>query len=148
MRNQFTQAIGELRGKLIDTSRRNKLINYRRPSKSTNLKIIDESAEFIFNYLVNEENKFKFKFIPEPKLDVIQKIDKGRIAIRNVSKDVGINSGDLWVTTNDVAEVPSGLIVGVVKTSRISDDQGFQELEIDPQFDLSETSYLFIEAKK
>lgn len=26
MRNQFTQAIGELRGKLIDTSRRNKLI--------------------------------------------------------------------------------------------------------------------------
>ncbi len=56
MKNQFTQAIGELRGKLIDTSRRNKLINYRRPSKSTNLKIIDESAEFIFNYLVNEEN--------------------------------------------------------------------------------------------
>ena len=34
MKNQFTQAIGELRGKLIDTSRRNKLINYRRPSKS------------------------------------------------------------------------------------------------------------------
>ena len=28
MRNQFTQAIGELRGKLIDTSRRKKLINY------------------------------------------------------------------------------------------------------------------------
>ena len=63
MKNQFTQAMGELRGKLIDTSRRNKLINYRRPSKSTNLKIIDESAEFIFNYLLNEENKFKFKFI-------------------------------------------------------------------------------------
>jgi len=94
MRNQFTQAIGELRGKLIDTSRRNKLINYRRPSKSTNLKIIDESAEFIFNYLVNEENKFKFKFIPEPKLDVTQKIDKDKIETLQKIVEESIHQGE------------------------------------------------------
>ena len=94
MRNQFTQAIGELRGKLIDTSRRNKLINYRRPSKSTNLKIIDESAEFIFNYLVNEENKFKFKFIPEPKLDVAQKIDKDKIETLQKIVEESIHQGE------------------------------------------------------
>jgi superfamily I DNA and/or RNA helicase len=62
----FTKGINELRDKLIDTSRRNKLINYKRPNKSKNLQIIDESAEFIYNYLVKEEGKFKFKFIPEP----------------------------------------------------------------------------------
>jgi superfamily I DNA and/or RNA helicase/KaiC/GvpD/RAD55 family RecA-like ATPase len=66
MSNLFSRGISELRDKLIDTSRRNKLINYKRPNKSKNLQIIDESAEFIYNYLVKEEGKFKFKFIPEP----------------------------------------------------------------------------------
>ena len=64
----FTKGINELRNKLIDTSKRNKLINYKRPNKSKNLQIIDESAEFIYNYLVKEEKKFKFKFIPEPSI--------------------------------------------------------------------------------
>lgn len=62
----FTKGINELRDKLIDTSRRNKLINYKRQSKSKNLKIIDESAEFIYNFLIKEEGKFKFDYIPEP----------------------------------------------------------------------------------
>ncbi|PRM90636.1 hypothetical protein CJ671_02165 [Aliarcobacter cryaerophilus] len=62
----FVKGINELRDKLIDTSRRNKLINYKRQSKSKNLKIIDESAEFIYNFLLKEEGKFKFNSIPEP----------------------------------------------------------------------------------
>lgn len=72
----FFKGIEELRNKLIDTSRRNKLINYKRQHKSKNLQIIDESAEFIYNYLVKDENKFKFKFIPEP---LISKEDLERI---------------------------------------------------------------------
>jgi superfamily I DNA and/or RNA helicase len=66
MSNLFSKGISELRDKLIDTSRRNKLIDYKRLSKSKNLIIIDESAEFIYNYLVKEDGTFKFKFIPEP----------------------------------------------------------------------------------
>ncbi|MDD3056600.1 MAG: DUF4011 domain-containing protein [Aliarcobacter sp.] len=66
--NLFFKGIEELRNKLIDTSRRNKLINYKRQNKSKNLQIIDESAEFIYNYLVKDEGKFKFKFIPEPSI--------------------------------------------------------------------------------
>ena len=69
MKEVFSRGIEELRNKLIDTSRRNKLINYKRPSKSRNLKIIDESAEFIFNHLVQNESKFEFKSIPEPDID-------------------------------------------------------------------------------
>ncbi len=74
----FTKGINELRDKLIDTSRRNKLINYKRANKSRNIQIIDESAEFIYTYLIKEEGKFKFKFVPEPlitKEDLI-KLDK------------------------------------------------------------------------
>lgn len=59
----FFKGIEELRNKLIDTSRRNKLINYKRQNKSKNLQIIDESAEFIYNHLVRDAWKFKFKFI-------------------------------------------------------------------------------------
>ena len=46
----FNKGIEELRNKLIDTSRRNKLINYKRQNKTKNLIIIDESAEFNYNY--------------------------------------------------------------------------------------------------
>lgn len=81
MNKQFSQGIDELRSKLIDTTRRNKLINYKRPSKSTNLKIIDESVEFIFNFLINDENKFKFKSVSEPKLDSNQKENKEKIEV-------------------------------------------------------------------
>lgn len=77
----------------------------------------------------------------------IQKIDKGRVLVRNVAREAAINTGDLWITTNDVAEVPSGLIVGVVKSISVSSDGGFQEVELELPFDFSETSYLFIEKK-
>jgi hypothetical protein len=78
MSNLFSKGISELRDKLIDTSRRNKLISYKRPSKSRNLIIIDESAEFIYNFLVKEEGTFKFKFIPEPAISQkdFEKIDE------------------------------------------------------------------------
>ncbi|MDD3343024.1 MAG: DUF4011 domain-containing protein [Sulfurospirillaceae bacterium] len=65
----FKNGLEELKAKLIDTSRRNKLINYRNPQKSRNLRIIDESPDFIFQHLVKDEKKFKFKFIPEPVID-------------------------------------------------------------------------------
>ncbi|WP_066154793.1 DUF4011 domain-containing protein [Aliarcobacter cryaerophilus] len=73
----FNKGIEELRNKLIDTSRRNKLINYKRQNKTKNLIIIDESAEFIYNYLVRDEGKFKFKFIPEPSISKsdLEKLD-------------------------------------------------------------------------
>ncbi|MBN2881459.1 DUF4011 domain-containing protein [Candidatus Woesearchaeota archaeon] len=78
MSNLFSKGISELRDKLIDSSRRNKLISYKRPSKSRNLIIIDESAEFIYDYLVKGEGIFKFKFIPEPAISKkdFEKIDK------------------------------------------------------------------------
>jgi superfamily I DNA and/or RNA helicase/very-short-patch-repair endonuclease len=85
MNNLFSKSLNELREKLIDTSRRNKLINYKRPSKSKNLKIIDESPEFIYNFLIKQEKSFNFKHIPEPEISKkdIEKID---IEINNLKE--------------------------------------------------------------
>ncbi|HIC78425.1 MAG TPA: DUF4011 domain-containing protein, partial [Sulfurovum sp.] len=56
----------QVRKKLLDLSKRNKLINYRYPSKAKNLRVIDESPEFIYQYLVFDEKVFTFKSIPYP----------------------------------------------------------------------------------
>jgi len=67
----FTARLEQTKRKLLDLTKRNKLINYRRPSKTKNLKIIDESAKFIYQHLVVEEKSFKFKYIPEPEIEKI-----------------------------------------------------------------------------
>lgn len=64
--SEFNKRLEQIRKRLLDLSKRNKLINYRRPAKSRNLKIIDESPEFIYDYLVSQEKTFKFKSIPYP----------------------------------------------------------------------------------
>lgn len=71
-KDTFYTGLAELQKKLIDTSRRNKLINYRVPPKSRFLRIIDESPDFIFQHLIEKEDKFKFLSIPEPEIDYVE----------------------------------------------------------------------------
>lgn len=66
--SEFTARLEQTRKKLLDLTKRNKLLNYKKPAKSRHLKIIDESPQFIYNFLVFEDKKFKFKYIPEPEL--------------------------------------------------------------------------------
>ncbi len=63
---EFDVGLEQVRKKLLDLSRRNRLINYRRPHRSKYLKFIDESPEFIYKFLVNDEKSFRFKSIPYP----------------------------------------------------------------------------------
>jgi len=67
--SEFRGRLEQTRRKLLDLTKRNRLINYKRPSKTRNLKIIDESPEFIYQHLVFEEESFRFESIPEPKFD-------------------------------------------------------------------------------
>ena len=62
----FRERLENTRKKLLDLTRRNRLINYRRPAKSRDVWIIDESPEFIYQYLLFQEKSFKFKSIPYP----------------------------------------------------------------------------------
>ncbi len=66
--SEFKSKLEQTRKKLLDLTKRNKLINYKRPSKTRNSKIIDESPEFIYQHLVFDETPFKFKFIKEPEI--------------------------------------------------------------------------------
>ena len=64
--SQFNARLQQTRVKLLDLTKRNKLVSYKKPPKTKYLKIIDESPDFIYERLVFEEGQFKFKFIPEP----------------------------------------------------------------------------------
>jgi cell shape-determining protein MreC len=75
----------------------------------------------------------------------ISKISNAKVEIRNVSKDVGVSEGDVWVTTNDVTEVPSSLVVGRISKVSKEAQESFQSLEIDAPFNLSATTYLMME---
>lgn len=74
----------------------------------------------------------------------VNKIENGSITIRNIPKSASVNIGDIWITTNDVDEVPSGVIVGKVKQVREDPSTGFKEIELELPYTLQETNYLFI----
>jgi len=86
--SEFKNKLEQIRKKLLDLTRRNKLINYRKPTKSRYLKIIDESPEFIYNQLVFEEQIFKFKFIPEPEIPKLihEKLESKKVKIEKVKQ--------------------------------------------------------------
>lgn len=68
--NEFNSRLQQTRTKLLDLTKRNKLVSYKKPAKARHLKIIDESPDFIYHRLVVEEGQFKFKYIPEPDKNV------------------------------------------------------------------------------
>ena len=69
---EFKNKLETTRKRLLDLTKKNKLINYKRPAKSRYLKIIDETPEFIYQHLVFNESPFKFKYIPEPEIPQIE----------------------------------------------------------------------------
>ena len=64
--SEFKIRLAQTRKKLLDLTRRNKLINYKRPTRGKQLTIIDESPEFLYQYLIFSEKKLIFKSIPLP----------------------------------------------------------------------------------
>jgi|GEM_PF-6812738 len=53
--SEFYARLQQTRTKLLDLTKRNKLVSYKKPAKSRYLKIIDESPDFIYHRLVAEE---------------------------------------------------------------------------------------------
>lgn len=84
-------------------------------------------------------------FVDPSKKGFINKFSGGDVTIGNVSKDAGVSIGDIWVTTNDVLEVPANLVVGKVSSTIKDPQESFQQLKIDVPFNLRETGYVFVE---
>lgn len=74
----------------------------------------------------------------------VNRINQGEITVRNIPKDASIQNGEIWVTTNDVFEVPPGLIIGKVKNVRENLSTGFKEIELSLTFDLSNINYVYL----
>ncbi len=78
----------------------------------------------------------------------VEKAINGEVHIKNIQKDAGVNEGDTWVTTNDVTEVPSNLIIGKVKKVNKDPQEAFQEVELEVPYHLSEVSFVLLEVEK
>lgn len=82
---EFNSRLQQTRTKLLDLTKRNKLISYKKPAKTRYLKIIDESPDFIYHHLVVERRQFKFKYIPE--LDKNQNTNELVLVEKQTEKD-------------------------------------------------------------
>ena len=64
MSNEIFEGIDKLKNRLVDITRRNKLIKYK-PSKTYNLIVINCSLEGLFENLIVRENSLTFQALPE-----------------------------------------------------------------------------------
>src|SRR5438132_11827245 len=62
--NPTREGLEQLRKRLLDLTRRNKLLSFRHGAKSC-LRVVDELPDELFNHL-KDETKLVFKPVPEP----------------------------------------------------------------------------------
>jgi len=69
--NTISDYLNKIRKKLIDFSKRNSLINYKKPSKKFNVDIIESSIAGVYEKLVLQESKLSFRPLIENKIKYI-----------------------------------------------------------------------------
>lgn len=75
----------------------------------------------------------------------VREINNREIRIRNIPKDAVVDSGDIWVTTEDIPELSPNLIIGQTNQIYNEDIDDFQEVSIDLTYNLSNIKYVFVE---
>jgi very-short-patch-repair endonuclease len=108
--SEFNVKLEQTRRKLLDLTKRNKLINFKRPAKSRNLRIIDESPSFIYDHLFFKEKAFKFKFIPEPELLQLEnkKLEEKKVKLEHVKKSTPFE-GEKKAAENQINKISKEL---------------------------------------
>ncbi len=105
--SEFYARLQQTRTKLLDLTKRNKLVSYKKPAKSRYLKIIDESPDFIYHRLVAEERQFKFKYITEPdtnELVLVKKQTEKDIPSKNLANALEGSPADVLLTAEERAK--------------------------------------------
>lgn len=75
---------------------------------------------------------------------LVSPINAGELFIKNVPTNKEIREDDLWLTSNEALEVPSGLIVGKTKKVIQNKDTGFNEVQIDLIFDSNDLNLVYL----
>jgi len=143
--SEFKTKLEQTRKKLLDLTKRNKLINYKKPAKSRHLKIIDESAEFIYQHLVFDEKIFKFKFIPEPEIPQLEhkKLENKKAKIANLQQKT-LFEGEKQVAEHQIQKIFEEL-QSVEADALLTAEEQAKKLGFDisnelPEIDLTKTS--------
>jgi len=71
MDSYIKEYLNHISEKLLDLSKRNNLINYKKPSKKFNIDIIETSIEGVYEKLVLQDSKLYFKPLIEDKIKYI-----------------------------------------------------------------------------
>jgi len=74
MEEKFLKKINQWKKNLLDTSRRNPLINFR-AYKRTTIKVVDEKPSEVFRQLINNQEKFDFDCIEEEELELTEIVE-------------------------------------------------------------------------
>ncbi|MAC84779.1 MAG: hypothetical protein CL624_11670 [Arcobacter sp.] len=135
---EFYLKLEQTRKKLLDLTKRNKLINFKRPAKSRNLRIIDESPNFIYDYLVFKEKAFKFKFIPEPELLQLEnkKLEKKKEKLEKVKQST-LFDGEKEAAENQISKITEELKSNRVDAMFTAEEQA-KKLGFDISIELPE----------
>jgi len=78
MAGQVEQAFEALRRKLIDTTMRNRLLNYR-PSRTYGLEVTDEKSESVWRILVENVGTMTFTGPPDPPKKGLDAVEQGEL---------------------------------------------------------------------
>ena len=94
----------------------------------------------------NEESSFNGKIQKEEKdiSGVVKGQEDFRILFDLIPREENLSQGDIVVTSALGGIFPKGLLVGKIKGIKKSDVEPFQQAEIEPFFDISQTETLFI----
>lgn len=75
----------------------------------------------------------------------VENINKGKLLIRNISSKSDIKKDDIWLTSNDVLEIPPGLIIGYT-IEETSIEGGFKKVSYRLPYSVQDINYLLIKA--
>lgn len=115
--------INKLKDKLIDLTKRNKLIKYSK-SKARNLIIINESLEHLYTQLVLEEKSMEFLALPDQKDDEDKKLNnqdwakKSGFSLENIFEDLQEKGSGIQIQTLHFSDELNKILLKIFRESK------------------------------
>ena len=155
LRKEFSLVLAQVTGKdiaqdsLIINKGAEDLIQNNLPVVTQQKVLVGKITEVFDNfsrvYLISSENSsFDGKILGSEVPGLVKGSGNLKISFDLVPQYEEVKEGELLITTALGGIFPSGLLVGQVKSVKKSDIEPFQQIEIQPSFDIKQLDYLFI----
>lgn len=92
----------------------------------------------------NKKSSFEGRLLGRELQGLVRGAGNSKLTFDLVPQSEEVKEGEIVITTALGGIFPSDLLVGIVKSVKKSDVEPFQQIEIQPAFDLEKIDYLFI----